>query len=107
MVMGALGLLAAQSLAAGKHDRRPLKYLLGGVAAGIMLFILFGLSPSPGTDIVAHLGGFLAGLLLGTALAFVPVSALKNSRGNLLAGSAFSITVLITSGLSLEVGKPV
>jgi membrane associated rhomboid family serine protease len=105
MVMGALGLLAAQSLAAGKHDRRPLKYLLGGVAAGVMLFILFGLSPSPGTDIVAHLGGFLAGLLLGAILAFAPVSVLKNSRSNLLAGSAFTIMVVITWRLALNAGK--
>lgn len=105
MVMGALGLLAAQSLATGKYHRRPLKYLLGGVAAGIMLFILFGLSPSPGTDIVAHLGGFLAGLLLGTALAFAPVSVLKNSRNNLLTGLAFTILVAITWRLALNAGK--
>ena len=106
MVMGALGLLAAQSLATRKHDaRQPLKYLLGGEAAGIMLFILFGLSPSPGTDIVAHLGGFLAGLMLGAALAFAPVSMLKNLRSNLLAGSAFAIIVVITWRLALNAGK--
>jgi membrane associated rhomboid family serine protease len=105
MVMGALGLLAAQSLAAGKHDRQPLKYLLGGIAAGIMLFILFGLSPSPGIDVMAHLGGFLTGLLLGAGLAFTPISVWKNSRINLLAGLTFTAMVVITWRLALNAGK--
>ena len=105
MVMGALGLLAAQSLAAGKYDHQPLKYLLGGIAAGIMLFILFGLSPSPGTDIVAHIGGFVTGSLLGAGLAFAPISVLKNPRTNLLAGLAFTAIVAMTWRLALNAGK--
>ena len=105
MVMGALGLLATQSLAAGKHDHRPMKYLLGGVAAGIMLFILFGLSPSPGTDIVAHIGGFFTGLLLGTGLAFTPISVLKNSKTNLSASLVFTAIVVTAWRLALNAGK--
>jgi len=48
MVMGALGLLAAQTLAFRKLGKVPMKHLISGVAAGFMLFVLFGLSP--GTD---------------------------------------------------------
>ncbi|HEX4647040.1 MAG TPA: rhomboid family intramembrane serine protease [Verrucomicrobiae bacterium] len=105
MVMGALGLLAAQSLATGKHDRRPMKYLRGGIAAGIMLFILFGLSPSPGTDVAAHIGGFVTGLLLGMGLAFTPMTVLKNSKTNFLAGFTFAVLVAMTWRLALNAGK--
>src|SRR5213078_4135285 len=57
MVMGSLGLLAAQSLSLWKQDPAARKYLLSGIGGGLMLFILFGLTP--GTDVMAHFGGFV------------------------------------------------
>jgi len=40
--------------------------------AGILLFVLYGFSP--GTDTLAHFGGFVAGLVLGAILVRVPQS---------------------------------
>ncbi len=70
MVMGCLGLLAIQSFALWRQVPGTRKYLLSGILAGVMLFLLLG--ASPGTDLLAHGGGFLAGLLLGGILAQVP-----------------------------------
>jgi membrane associated rhomboid family serine protease len=65
MVMGSLGILATQSLFLWRtpYGRR---YSAIAVAAGLMLFILLGLAP--GTDVVAHFGGFVFGLVLGGLL---------------------------------------
>ena len=67
MVMGALGLLAVHSLTARGGERLPGRQILTGMAAGLMLFILLGLTP--GTDIGAHVGGFMSGVALGGILA--------------------------------------
>ncbi len=88
MVMGALGLLASQSLRRENWGRASLKYILGGVVAGVMMFVLFGLTP--GTDIAAHLGGFLAGLLLGAVLVFAPRRVVESQRLNFV-----SIVILV------------
>jgi membrane associated rhomboid family serine protease len=68
MVMGALGLIAAQSIALAQHERRAV--LLGrGVMAACLLVVLIGFSPR--SDVTAHVGGFVAGILLGApAMAF-------------------------------------
>ncbi|MDB6018832.1 MAG: Rhomboid family protein, partial [Pedosphaera sp.] len=94
MIMGALGLLTAQSVPLKQAPRLPAKYLLGGMVAGIMLFLLLGLSP--GSDFVAHLGGFLAGLIFGLALSSAPVWVLQSPKLNLLAGLAVIAFVLFT-----------
>jgi membrane associated rhomboid family serine protease len=98
MVMGALGLLAAQSLrwAGGKRD---LKVMLGSVIAGVMLFVLFGLSP--GTDFAAHCGGFVGGLVLGAAMVYVPDKFLHGSKVNLVA--IIVLTALITLAWRLAI----
>jgi membrane associated rhomboid family serine protease len=67
LVMGALGLLAAQWVAVRRGTPRAGRLALGGLAGGVMLFVLFGLSP--GTDVVAHAGGFVAGVVLGAGIA--------------------------------------
>ena len=63
MIMGGLGLLAIQSVALLRRSSAARKPVRRGLMAGILLFALFGLSP--GTDVVAHFGGFLSGLGLG------------------------------------------
>jgi membrane associated rhomboid family serine protease len=91
MVMGALGLLAAQSLAVGSLGPRPIRSAVMGLAAGLMLFVLMGLTP--GTDIVAHLGGFLGGLILGTFLTLIPQPAQRTGL-NLACGLVFVLLVV-------------
>lgn len=75
-VMGALGMLAVYSLF---HRRQaPAGTLVWRAVLGaLMLFVILGLNP--GTDVLAHLGGFLGGILTGIALALWP----RNHRNEL------------------------
>ena len=98
MVMGCLGLLAAQAFwlwRSGQPDRRQ---LVTGGAAGVLLFVLLGLTP--GTDILAHTGGFAFGCLFGAGLGFVQ-DIPKRTRLNLLCGVTFVLLVLIPWGFAL------
>jgi membrane associated rhomboid family serine protease len=92
MVLGCLGLLAAQACSLRARDAMTPRLILSGVLAGVMLFVLLGLGP--GTDVVAHLGGFLAGLLLGAALASVP-SLAQRAGSNLLCGLVFGGLIIL------------
>jgi rhomboid protease GluP len=103
MVTGALGLLAAQALTWRKIIHKPSRYIIAGIAAATLLFALFGLSP--GTDIVAHFGGFVTGLLLGSFLTLAPSPNLQSPKANLIAGITVGILVGLTWGLALHVGK--
>jgi membrane associated rhomboid family serine protease len=94
MIMGALGLLTAQSLSLKQAPRISEKCFLGALVAGVMLFLLLGLSP--GSDLVAHLGGFVAGLILGITLSSAPARLLQSPKLNLLAGLAVIAFVLFT-----------
>ncbi len=91
MVMGSLGLLAVQSFALWRQTPHGLKYLFSGIFAGIMLFILFGVSP--GTDVLAHLGGFLSGLALGAVCALIP-NLHRRVMLNLCCGFVFASLVV-------------
>jgi membrane associated rhomboid family serine protease len=99
MVMGSLGLLAVQSLSLLRRTPHAPKYIFGGLFGGLMLFVLFGLSP--GTDVVAHLGGFVSGLLLGTVLTLWPRLA-RSTVSNLLSGGLFSVLVIVPWWLALR-----
>ena len=93
VVMGALGLLAVQSLPfLKKPDANTFKFFAGGLLAGILLFVFLG--TSPGTDVVAHLGGFLSGLLLGFILMSLP-RLLHRAWINLVAGALFVVLVIV------------
>ncbi len=85
-VMGSLGLLAAQSFKMKLRTPQQSKRLITGVLGGLMLFVLFGLAP--GTDIRAHLAGFLTGLALGALLSLMPSPA-ANTRLNLASSLLF------------------
>jgi len=91
VVMGALGLLAAQSVRGLRGNWRAWKIALGGLAAGVMLFVLLGTSPS--TDVAAHLGGFVAGVAFGAVLALAPTFA-RRPAPNLIAGMVFAAMVI-------------
>lgn len=70
MVMGALGLLAAQDLSGWKKSRRAAHIIFQGLAAGVSMLILMG--TAPGTDVLAHVGGFVCGVILGVVLNLLP-----------------------------------
>jgi rhomboid protease GluP len=100
MVMGALGLLAAQSLRLpAENHPNARRYIFAGVAAGIMMFALFGLTP--GTDIAAHGGGFVSGLIFGAALVYAPARFMKNHWVNWCAGMALAMLIAATWRLAL------
>jgi membrane associated rhomboid family serine protease len=99
MVMGCLGLLAIQSLAMWRRSSRAGKDFLAGLLGGVMLFVLLGLAP--GTDVVAHLGGFASGLILGAFLAPF-IRQVRRPLPNLLGGLSFVVLVLWPWWLALQ-----
>ncbi len=78
---------------------RAMRYVVSGVLGGVLLFVLLGLSP--GTDVVAHAGGFISGVLLGALMRFIPGLARKPTA-NLLAGLLFVVLVLWPWWLALR-----
>lgn len=78
MIMGALGLLAAQWLVLLKHGLTPRQLAIRGMLSGAFLFILLGFSPQANVDVLAHVAGFVTGLALGGALAFLPANWRSN-----------------------------
>jgi membrane associated rhomboid family serine protease len=101
VVMGAVGLVAVQSVALLKR-RNAIAFRLfaSGIFAGVLLFALLGVTP--GTDVVAHLGGFITGLLLGSLLALAP-RLTHLPRVNLVAGILFAALVIFPWWQSLAI----
>jgi membrane associated rhomboid family serine protease len=93
IVMGALGLLAVQSVGLLKR-RTTISFRLfaSGIFAGVLLFVFLGVSPE--ADVVAHLGGFISGLLLGSLLAVAPGQT-HRPRINFAAGILFATLVIL------------
>jgi membrane associated rhomboid family serine protease len=89
VIMGALGLLSAGSLRNWRHLPAPLRrrqVALDWIRGG-MLFVLLGLSPD--SDLVAHTGGFLTGLLAGTLACLSPLETTHPRRENALLATWF------------------
>ncbi len=78
MIMGALGMIAAQTY--GRFPRAPLRLAYVGLLTGAMLFLLLGANPN--SDVGAHLGGFLGGLFAGMGLAHFPQRTLEKPGPN-------------------------
>lgn len=91
MVMGGLGLLAVQSAPFWREGLRGNRALATGIGTGGMLFVLLGLTP--GTDVVAHFGGFIGGVLLGVILGhWLPI--LRKPFVNAVCAFVFVVLVL-------------
>lgn len=99
VVMGALGLITVQSFDRTRKHPQALRLLLGSLAAGVMLFVLLGVAP--GTDVVAHLGGFVTGAAIAVLLA-LPSRVAPGPLVNLIAGLIFAGLVLGTWWLALR-----
>lgn len=78
MVMGALGLMTVHSLSLWRDRSAPPGQVLRGLLSGVLLFMLVGLSPS--SDVLAHLGGYIGGLIGGGLMAFLPPSIRSLNR---------------------------
>jgi len=91
MVMGGLGLIAIQSLSHRHSTPSGRKYIVGGILGGFMLFVLFGLDPR--SDVIAHLGGFVSGLILGGVLSLIPQGTLLRRSVNAVAGTTLVVLI--------------
>ena len=99
VVMGALGLLAAQSFTMLKQNPHAIRLAFGGVAGGGMLFMLLGLDPR--SDVLAHAGGFFTGLGLAVALRQLPVLS-RARHANAIAASGLAALLLLAWKLALS-----
>lgn len=70
MIMGALGMIAAQSVPLWRTGRRGTRLMLAGLGAGALVFIQTG--TNPGSDVLAHLAGFVFGILFGALSPLLP-----------------------------------
>lgn len=100
MVMGALGLLAAQSLAWFRFGLNARQLTLRGLSAGVLLLILLGTNPA--SDVLAHVAGFVWGGLLGGLWLAVPLAWVQHRWANRLAGLLGVGLVLLTWALALR-----
>jgi len=99
MVMGALGLLIARPLIGQGLPVLQRKRLLVALSVGVMLFLLLGANPQ--SDMVAHAGGFAAGLWFGWLIRRNH-SPERKAANNRLALIAFILLLLVTWGLALR-----
>jgi len=105
MIMGGLGMLGPHALSVVRRDfRAGTRLVLSGVLAVIMLFSLWGLSPQ--SDVAAHLGGFLSGIVGGAILSLIPSRQLHASRLNVLCGLVVAFLLLWAWTLALTGGRP-
>jgi len=100
VVMGALGLLTLPSVIRLRQSPSEVKFIIGGVFGGVMLFVLLGLNPEPRTDVVAHLGGFVVGVVLGILLALAP-KLIQRPWINPISGFLFAGLTILTWALAV------
>jgi rhomboid protease GluP len=94
MVTGALGLITVQAFAPWRRYRMSMPILPRSIAAGVLILVLIGFSP--GSDQVAHIGGFLAGAAFGLMLGWMRPATLQRTVPNAAAGIAFGALVVVT-----------
>ena len=100
MVMGALGAITVQSFSFWRKYRPGSRFLLRAAAAGVLILVLMGFSPD--SDVVAHVGGFIAGALFGCALGWVRPARLHNAPANAAAILALAALLLAAWRLALR-----
>jgi membrane associated rhomboid family serine protease len=100
MVTGALGMLMMTSVTPWKRDRMSGPWLPRSIAAGVLLLVLIGFSP--GSDQLAHIGGFVAGAAFGLTLGWIKPARLRRPLPNVLATMALAAVVLGTWVLAVR-----
>jgi membrane associated rhomboid family serine protease len=86
MVMGALGMLATQSLGCWRRGESRAEFIWRAGASAALVLVLVGFSP--GTDVVAHVGGFVVGAVFGGVLSLAPPARLQKGPINVAAAIA-------------------
>jgi membrane associated rhomboid family serine protease len=94
-ILGALGLLGAQWIALWRHGMTGKEVAARGVLSGCLLLVLLGLSPRENTDVLAHVAGFISGMLLGAVMAFLPQKLLQRPAIN---GVSLALLVALIVG---------
>jgi membrane associated rhomboid family serine protease len=102
MVMGALGAITVQSFSFWRQYRPDRRFLLRAAAAGVLILVLLGFSPD--SDVVAHVGGFMAGALFGWALGWVRPARLHSGPAN--AGAMVALAALLLGAWRLALRSP-
>ena len=92
VVFGALGLMGPHAIGLLRESWRAVRVIVSAILAVSMLFVLFGFSPE--SDIFAHIGGFLAGLVLGCVLGLIPEKILFGFKATLI--SAVGVGAIVT-----------
>jgi len=103
MVMGGLGMLTAQSLFLLWESPKAIRQISSGLLGGFLLFVLVGLNPA--SDVIAHAAGFVAGGLLGAALALMPPRWTRRPKVDQLAGLAALFLLVAAWSLALTSGQ--
>lgn len=102
MVMGGLGMLAAQTCFLLWESPKAIRQVLSGLVGGFLLFVLVGLNPA--SDVLAHAGGFIAGCVLGACLALLPPRWTRNLKLDQAAGAAAVLLFAVAWALALAFG---
>ncbi len=102
MVMGGLGLLAVASVALWRRSPHAPREVVTGVLGGGLLFVLIGVDP--GSDVVAHAGGFVVGVLEGGLLNLASPRWLKAPQSGRWAGVLAALLAVATWALALGAG---
>jgi membrane associated rhomboid family serine protease len=98
MVMGSLGLVAAQSLFERHTAAR--EWLWRGVLAGALLFVMLGLDVK--SNVLAHLLGFVTGIVLGIVLCFIDRQFQRRAVIELCSGILTAGLVVIAWALAIR-----
>jgi membrane associated rhomboid family serine protease len=104
MVMGGLGLLAVQSVALLRESPKAYRQFLSSLLGGFLLFVLVGLNPA--SDVLAHAGGFVAGLAFGLGLALLPARWGRHPRVEQAAWVTVTMLFILTWAMALWRGGP-
>jgi rhomboid protease GluP len=102
MVMGALGLVSVQSLSFWRRSPFGRRLFFRGCAAGVLMLALIGFSPE--ADVVAHVGGFMAGAIFGCALGCARPARWQRGAAN--AGALLALAGLLLATWFLALRAP-
>ncbi len=91
VVFAALGMLTAHWISALMGLRISWRYVIKAVLAAVLLLVLCGFSPQ--ADTIAHMGGFVIGVILGLPIATLQTLTRKLSL-NVLCATAYFLGII-------------